>query len=443
MSTGCTMNKRHHPSKLFLCLITCFHLYGITFHHLCDAFSLPQQTTTHHRHHRPTTVALITSSFVHHRISLIGDARHKTIHQNDCHTSSRYSNKCSNVQSSSLFSVVSEDGISTLNENGGVVAKLEDDAALPITPWIIQWRGEGTEGYSEALRQLEFTSAFRAEMADYIIRHATDDVDEDSTSLSSPLELKRYLDNVQFNFQDALTYHGPIFEETNAPETDNDGGEYEGCEAIPLAQVGVYESAMQYTTISLPTPVTDEIMSNTDLTIIDQSTLSEIFQTTIQRCSLIRTAFQIVSEGESYEDLAMKALDNHSFEDIMEGGVNADATWSIRLRRYGPMEEEDVKTHDTKKSKRQQARYGKNVRSPLRDERKAIISMAELVDLFRGKVDLANPECRIYLLEGLKPRCDVILLNGQSDSDGNNSKILLARVIAQGPKNQIQEDAAL
>ena len=34
--------------------------------------------------------------------------------------------------------------------------------------WVLQWRGEGTEGYSNSLRQLEFICAFRAEMKGYL-----------------------------------------------------------------------------------------------------------------------------------------------------------------------------------------------------------------------------------------------------------------------------------
>lgn len=276
-------------------------------------------------------------------------------------------------------------------------------------------RGEGTEGYSEALRELEFTSAFRAEMSDYLLMtmQQHDNVRDD--------ELKEYLDNIQFHFHDALTYHGPIYEEGDATEYDE--------EPKPLAQVKTYESAMQYATISVPPPSIDLGIS------MSPETLNEIFAFTIQRCSLIRTAFQIISEGTSHEELAMKALEYGSFEDIMEGGVNEDATWSIRLRRYGPMEEDEMDDGKTsskkKKANKRHARYGKNVRSPLRDERKAIMSMKDLVNLFRGKVDLANPECRIYLLEGLKQNA---VAPSDDAGDTVKSTMLLARVVAQGPK---------
>ena len=206
---------------------------------------------------------------------------------------------------------------------------------------------------------------------------------------------------------------------------------------------------MQYASITLLASSNSDDTKNANIMIDNDgstiSTLNELFSNTIQRCSLIRTAFQIVSKGTSHKELATKAIDNGSFDDKMTGGVNEDATWSIRLRRYGPIDNNEATTTDTtadnngsttnnnnssnKKAKKRQARYGKNVRSPLRDERRAIVEMKELVNLFSGKVDLTNPECRIYLLEGLKP-CRL----NQNGCDDGESKMLLARVIAQGPK---------
>jgi len=344
-----------------------------------------------------------------------------------------------------LHSTVSDSEVtSVLTENDGeAIPTTTNGADLPNT-YIIQWRGEGTEGYSEPLRQLEFTSAFRAEMKDYLLFNDREDED---FATSWPDEMEQYSKDIQFNFQDALTYQGPTYEDE---ESDP---EFEGVEPIPFAQVQAYESGMQYVAIILPLGVelesSSSSSSNTIPTMLDQNTLGEIFQNTIQRCSLIRTAFQIVAEGASYEELATVALDNGSFLDIMEGGTNVNATWSIRLRRYGPMEEvgstgtndDDSKSNtNTKKKSKRQARYGKNVRSPLRDERKAIFAMEGLVQFFLGRVDLADPECRIYLLEGLK-NCDIML--DRSDGTGGNGgdvekgKKLLARVVAKGPKTSI------
>ena len=268
---------------------------------------------------------------------------------------------------------------------------------------------------------------------------------EDKSANASPMELNKYLHNIQFFFQDALTYSGPIYElqnessdgETSRRKTiDTDNSEFGGAEPIPLAQVHAYESAMQYVAIILPND-----LSYHNLPTVDTTTLSEVFTSTIQRCSLIRTAFKLVASGESYEQLAMKALHNKSFNDIMKGGANENATWSIRLRRYGPMQM--VENNSVEKRSKRQARYGKNVRSPLRDERKAILSMAELIQLFQGKVDLTNPECRIYLLEGLK-HCSVISgdesnarSSKQDDTRIGISTKLLARVVAKGPKTSI------
>ena len=239
--------------------------------------------------------------------------------------------------------------------------------------------------------------------------HATNDAISASSSAAMNDE---YLNDIQFHFQDALTYSGPIYDPSCDDGNDNDGrirmdaeqAEFEG-EPIPLAQVQAYESAMQYVTISLPSTIDAVSSDNDNMQPVDTATLAEIFQSTIQRCSLIRTAFQIVASGESYEKLASIALDNNSFTDIMTGGTNENATWSIRLRRYGPMEIVDKADNSNNKQSKRQARYGKNVRSPLRDERKAIFAMKDLVELFNGKVDLTKPDCRIYLLEGLK-HCD-------------------------------------
>lgn len=230
------------------------------------------------------------------------------------------------------------------------------------------------------------------------------------------------VDDVEFYFQDALRYQGPVYRPGNNDDSD---GILEGVEPIPLSQVESYESAMQYASLS-PDP---GLSCN-----ISQEEWTALFKSTIERCSLIRNAFQVVAEGDSYEKVAGEALKKESFEDMMQGGINEDATWSIRLRRYGSVEDEVVTNSSGTqgKKKQQQARYGKNVRSPLTDERNAIMSMADLVQLFRGKVNLVNPDCKIYLLEGLKRRRSVSSDGEEANAEG--SKILLTRILAVGPK---------
>ena len=87
---------------------------------------------------------------------------------------------------------------------------------------------------------------------------------------------------------------------------------------------------------------------------------------------------------------------------------------------------------DGKKRSNRQARYGKNVRSPLSEERNAILAMKDLVELFYGKVNLANPDCKIYLFDGLKNE----MINDSNDNSIEGTKCL-ARAIGKGPKTSI------
>eukprot|EP00986_Skeletonema_menzelii_P017614 scaffold20758_cov164-Skeletonema_menzelii.AAC.5 len=273
-----------------------------------------------------------------------------------------------------------------------------DDVQCNDVQWIIQWRGEGAEGYSSTLRQWEFSCAFKADVAEYW----------NGDSIHG-MPMNDYVDGIQFDFRDALTYQGPIYH----PDTVQNQAENTG-EPIPESQVAAYESGMQYLTVNFPS-VEDVVYTKV--------TLNQILKYTIQRCSLVRNGFLLVANGNSYEELAMKALNYGSFNDIMEGGSNQDATWSIRLRRYGPGDESV--SEDGKKRSTKQARYGKNVRSPLTDERNAIFAMKDMVELFHGRVNLSKPECKIYLFDGLKSATD----------DGSTK--CLARAIAKGPKVSI------
>ena len=166
-------------------------------------------------------------------------------------------------------------------------------------------------------------------------------------------------------------------------------------------------------------------------TSISSSELQQLFQNGVQRCSLIRNAFRIVSEGSSYEELAVRALHNKGFEDLMKDGANELSTWSVRLRKYSAGYEEAPGVKENSIG-RLPVRYGKIVRSSMRDERKAIDRMADLVKLFRGEVNLTNPKCKIYLLEGMKQRTGSSRDEDQESS--SNKTMLLARVIAVGPK---------
>jgi hypothetical protein len=216
-------------------------------------------------------------------------------------------------------------------------------------------------------------------------------------------------------------------------------------EAIPLSQAQAYESAMQYVVISDNNDSCDRI----DCLINRPALLTNLFRSTVERCSLVRRMVRVVAVGDSYEDVANAALKNGSFEDMMENGVNADATWSIRLRRYGSGDyrslgraesnnidrinyDGDTSVNPNVKRK-WKARYGKKVRSSITDESNAILSMSELTKFFQGKVNLVNPDCQLYLLEGLR---DSSLRNSGSEEE---YKVLLSRVIANGPKVRMEQ----
>jgi hypothetical protein len=44
----------------------------------------------------------------------------------------------------------------------------------------------------------------------------------------------------------------------------------------------------------------------------------------------------VIADEDAYEDLADAASDNGGFNDVMMvGGLNQNATWARRVRRYG------------------------------------------------------------------------------------------------------------
>lgn len=270
-----------------------------------------------------------------------------------------------------------------------------------------------------SLRQWEFTSAFRAEATSYLVQNGP-------SSHESAFNLQSYLGSIQFEFINALKYRGPVYESVGK----NDGLGKSDAEPIPISQAEAYESAMQYITIS-------DRNDSTELTI--KHVIDTLIKSTAERCSLVRTIMNVVAKGDSYEDVADVALRNGSFKDMMQNGENANATWSVRLRRYtsengigNASTVEQFTTTSPQKNPQYQARYGKNVRSSLKDEKNAILCMSNLIELFTGKVNLKEPDCKVYVLEGMRD-----CFNGIGGKE--KPKILLARVIANGPKVSVQK----
>lgn len=139
-------------------------------------------------------------------------------------------------------------------------------------------------------------------------------------------------------------------------------------------QSSAYENAMQFITPSQT---------------LENRTLKSI----VERCSLIRSVFQIVAEGENYQELAENAIASGILDSFMEDGIESHATWRVRLRQYGEQSRPDKK-----------AQYGKKMRSPMRTEREAITQMKDLFIKFKGEVDLQNADVSIYVLEGFNHR---------------------------------------
>ena len=172
--------------------------------------------------------------------------------------------------------------------------------------------------------------------------------------------------------------------------------------------VEAYEGAMQYLhwnkddQVSFPQTNGDFESSTAD----QPSYNSELVIRTVRRSSLVRAAYQIVGEGDSYQDLARSSLDKGILNDLFKGGMNENDTWRVRLRQYGS---------NSKEGKEKQ--YGKQMRSPMSAEKEALNGLKDLLIKLGGDVDLKKAHCSLYIFEGLKGRQKV-----------------LARQIARGPK---------
>ena len=102
----------------------------------------------------------------------------------------------------------------------------------------------------------------------------------------------------------------------------HDGSAVTG-EPLPRAQVRAYEAALQHVTVDPPAA--------------GRPRLDRSFANAARRCALVQPAFRVIADGESYPELATTARENGAFGNQMESEANAGATWSIRLRRYGPV----------------------------------------------------------------------------------------------------------
>jgi tRNA G10 N-methylase Trm11 len=110
-----------------------------------------------------------------------------------------------------------------------------------------------------------------------------------------------------------------------------------------------------------------------------------------QRCSLVHAVYQIVAIEDSYRECCDAALANGGFSDMYVGAPKEHDTWCLRVRHYGA----DVPSDSKGK------RHGERARS-MQEERKALQDLTPLLSKFGGGVDLTNPDCHVYLFQGLQ-----------------------------------------
>lgn len=260
---------------------------------------------------------------------------------------------------------------------------------------IIHWRGEKENGNSIQFRHKEFTSALLATLSQHEQRKASGQEQDHCSCVP-----RRLLKNVSFRPALSLDFQGA-----------QDMSDYEKY---------AFENAMQYLDVSVGA-------ANCDVT------KDELVQT-VQRCSLVRSLFEIVAQGNTYEELARNALQSNRLLDLMDesGGANSDASasWRVRMRQYGGQA----------KTLNKQKQYGKKMRSPLQAEREAILQMGDLFKEFTGPVDLKNAHVSLYILEGL-------ITNTTNNNNNNNNKNdttitttqskVLARLVTRGAKTSV------
>ena len=165
---------------------------------------------------------------------------------------------------------------------------------------------------------------------------------------------------------------------------------YTGEEPLPACRIEHFNEAMQY--ISLPQD--------------DKLVTREGILEAVERCSLVHAAYEVVASAETLKDLPELGEADGGFEDMYVGGPNEKMTWSFRVRSFG--NESSSETKDK--------RYGENARS-MEMEREGLNILKPLLIKLGGKVNLRNPDCQVYLFDGLE-----------------NTKKVLTRRIAEGPK---------
>jgi Putative RNA methylase family UPF0020 len=106
-----------------------------------------------------------------------------------------------------------------------------------------------------------------------------------------------------------------------------------------------------------------------------------------ERCSLVHALYQVVAMGATHDDLKDKALANGGLDDM----TRHKFTWCLRARQYGPA-----------------GRHSHKARS-MTLEQQLLVTLAPLLKTFVGPVNLAKPDCKIYMFDGLLGEYPMVL----------------------------------
>jgi tRNA G10 N-methylase Trm11 len=162
---------------------------------------------------------------------------------------------------------------------------------------------------------------------------------------------------------------------------------YTGATGLSEARLLRFNQAMQY------------------VNVISEDIPRWAFVAAAERCSLLHALYEVVvDEGETYADLTTSALQNNAFADLRKGRENGEAKWCVRVRHYG-------EHSDSKK----ETRYGARARS-VSMEKEALLALEPLLSTFGAGVNLENPDCKIYIFDGLR---------------GGRQKVLATKVLAR------------
>jgi hypothetical protein len=139
---------------------------------------------------------------------------------------------------------------------------------------------------------------------------------------------------------------------------------------VSLRQVEMYNNALQY------------------LDILDASLSTESIKRATERCSLIHSTYIVLADASSFSILLDRSLQSKTFNDMIQSD-GSGATWRFRRHESSFVVDDD------------NPRFGKRGTRSLPKERAALARLEPLLAQLGGRVDLKNPECDIFLLEGL------------------------------------------